>query len=197
MYNSISQKLLTLARRNFTSVFSRNYEQNDVLLRYIGRIFVMDGVLGGNNVTLIGKIAHKQTGPRVLIDIGTVNRPCKQIYVKNELHIRSQYLRKLQNRQLSHYRQVKVQSGSVTSDNLRKVRMQRQRPDVVISIFTGCFIITVTRVSAHFGILGGDFSDKTMHHQNEQIIFIRVIGILDASLVVTGCHRGNTDSSPA
>ena len=24
-----------------------------------------------------------------------------------------------------------------------------------------------------------------MHHQNEQIIFIRVIGILDASLVVT------------
>ena len=91
-----------------------------------------DIVVEVNDVTLPGKIAHKQTRLRLLIDIGTVNRPYKQIYVENKLHIRSQYPRKPQNRQLSHYRQIQVQSGSVTSDNLRKVRMQRQRPDVVI-----------------------------------------------------------------
>ena len=39
------------------------------------------------------------------------------------------------------------------------------------------------------GTLRGDFSDKTMHHQNEQIIFIRAILILDASLVLQRKYR--------
>ena len=35
-----------------------------------------------------------------------------------------------------------------------------------------------------------------MHYQNKKIIFVRVIGILDASLVVAGCHRGSTEKRP-
>ena len=62
---------------------------------------------------------------------------------------------------------------------------------------TGCFIITVARVSAHFWHIWRRFLWQNYEPSDKQIIFMRVIGILDAPLVVTGCHRWNTDSSPA
>ena len=66
--------------------------------------------------------------------------------------------------------------------------------DVIVQ---GVSQLTLQEFQPIFGILGGDSSDKIMLHQNEQINFMRFIAILDASLVVTGCHRGNADSSPA
>ena len=62
--------------------------------------------------------------------------------------------------------------------------------------FTGCFIITVTRVFHNFN-LRGDFSHKTVHRWKEDIILGHIIHILDVLLARTECCKRLTDSNPA
>ena len=49
---------------------SLSSKQHDMLFRYFDRIFVTYSIPHGNNITLAGKIARRQTGSVILIGTG-------------------------------------------------------------------------------------------------------------------------------
>ena len=64
--------------------------------------------------------------------------------------IRPQDLKKLQNRQINHYKCVCGQPRSVTSDDLWKLKMQCQRSDVVICWPKSCIISPFLSMAASY-----------------------------------------------
>ena len=71
---------------------------------HLDEVFVICIIPEGSNVNFTGNIARGQTRPMAVIEIRNGNRAYKQVYVKNEPHIRSQDLKKPLNRQFSHYK---------------------------------------------------------------------------------------------
>ena len=97
----ISQKLFTVSKqtlhqRVLRSILSKITSCSDIFIKYI----VMYIIPEGNNAALTGKIARGQKGRKSRLASGTMKKPMKQVYVKNEPHIWSQGSRKSQNHKI-------------------------------------------------------------------------------------------------
>ena len=67
----------------FNSVFSFHSVQNEVLLRSVGRIFVMYNIPEGNSVTLTGKMPEDKLGQWPWLTSDNVKRHFTFIFAKN------------------------------------------------------------------------------------------------------------------